>query len=252
MIFSLSGKNILVTGASSGIGRQIAIACSAMNARVILLGRNQERLDETLASLQDPALHLRYSADLLEYDKVESIIKDATGKTGKIHGVVNCAGISTTLPLRVINMNKMADLFHTNVFSAINLTKIVCKPAYIADDGASIIFISSVMSVVGEAGKTLYGMTKGALVAASKSLAIELAPRKIRVNCISPGVVVTPMSKSSFYSQNENTLNQIRSLHPLGLGRVEDIANPCVFLLSDEAGWITGTNLFVDGGYTAR
>ena len=252
MMFSLSGKNILVTGASSGIGRQIAIACSAMNARVILLGRNRERLEETRAAMQVPERHLYYSADLLEYDKIEPIIKGATGNIGKIHGLVNCAGISTTLPLRVTTMSKLTDIFQTNVSSAINLTKIVCKPAYIAENGASIVFMSSVMSVVGEAGKTLYAMTKGALVAATKSLAIELAPRKIRVNCISPGVVVTPMSDSSFYSKNEETLNQIKALHPLGLGQVADIAHPCVFLLSDGAGWITGTNLIVDGGYTAR
>jgi len=251
-MFSLSGKTILVTGASSGIGRQIAVACSVMDARVILLGRNWERLGETLAAMQNPDFHLRYSVDLAEYEKIESIVKDATGMTGKIHGLVHCAGISSTLPLRVINMEKVADLFRINVFSAINLTKIVCKQAYIVDDGASIVFVSSVMGIVGEAGKSLYGMTKGALIAAAKSLAVELAPRKIRVNCVSPGVVVTPMSQSSFYSQSEETLNKIRSLHPLGIGRVEDVANPCVFMLSDAARWITGTNFIVDGGYTAR
>ena len=108
------------------------------------------------------------------------------------------------------------------------------------------------MGSVGEVGKTLYSMTKGALLSASRSLALELAPKKIRVNCISPGVVDTPMSQSAVYSQSEESLNRIRSLHPLGLGRVEDVAHACVFLLSDEARWITGTNLFVDGGYTAR
>jgi NAD(P)-dependent dehydrogenase (short-subunit alcohol dehydrogenase family) len=108
------------------------------------------------------------------------------------------------------------------------------------------------MGVAGENGKTLYSMTKGALIAAVKSMSIELAPRKIRVNCISPGVVETPMSKSAVYSKDEDSLNRTKSLHPLGIGHPEDVANACIFLLSDASKWITGTNLVIDGGYLAR
>jgi len=118
--------------------------------------------------------------------------------------------------------------------------------------GGSIIFISSVMGVVGENGKTMYSMTKGALISAVKSLSIELATRKIRINAISPGVVETPMSKNAIYSRNEESLDKIKSLHPLGLGQPEDVANACVFLLSDASKWITGTNMLVDGGYLAK
>jgi NAD(P)-dependent dehydrogenase (short-subunit alcohol dehydrogenase family) len=147
---------------------------------------------------------------------------------------------------------KMDEFFHANVHSAINLTRIVTKQSRKSEEGASVVFISSVMGIVGENGKSLYSMTKGALIAGARSLAIELAPRNIRVNCISPGVVESPMSKGAIYSRNEESLNKIRGMHPLGLGRPEDVANASVFLLSDASRWITGTNLIVDGGYLAR
>ena len=250
--FQLTGKNILITGASSGIGRQCAITCSRMGANVILFGRNQERLNETLNCMDNISNHLVYSVDLLEYEKVEKIMNEIIQQKRIVHGLVNCSGISTTLPLKMISPQKMDDFFHANVHSSINFTKLAAKRASFSEDGGSIIFISSVMGVVGESGKTLYAMTKGALIAASKSLAIELADRKIRVNSISPGVVDTPLSQKSVYSQNEESLNKIKSYHPLGLGHTEDVANACVFLLSDASKWITGINLIVDGGYTAR
>jgi NAD(P)-dependent dehydrogenase (short-subunit alcohol dehydrogenase family) len=250
--FNLKGKNIIVTGASSGIGSQCAISCSRMGANVVLFGRNKERLSETLKGMDNIANHSVCSVDLLEYERVEEIIKEFVQHNGKINGLVNCAGISTTLPLKMITPQKMDDFFHSNVNSSINITKLAAKQVSFSEDGGSIIFISSVMGVVGESGKTLYAMTKGALIAASKSLAIELAGRKIRVNCISPGVVETPLSQKSAYSQNEESLNKIKSYHPLGFGNTEDVANACIYLLSDASKWITGINLIVDGGYSAR
>jgi NAD(P)-dependent dehydrogenase (short-subunit alcohol dehydrogenase family) len=250
--FHLKGKNILVTGASSGIGRQCAISCSRMGANVVLFGRNKERLNETLNCMENISNHLVYSVDLLEYERVDDIIKELVQLKGKINGLVNCVGISSTLPLKMINTQKMDDFFHTNVYSCINISKLAAKQTSFSEVGGSIIFMSSVMGIVGESGKTLYAMTKGALIAASKSLSIELATRKIRVNSISPGVVETPLSQKSFYSQNEDSLNKIKSYHPLGFGCTEDVANACIFLLSDASKWITGINLIVDGGYSAR
>jgi NAD(P)-dependent dehydrogenase (short-subunit alcohol dehydrogenase family) len=223
-----------------------------MGANVVLFGRNEVRLNETLNSMDNKSNHLCYSVDLLEYEKVDGIIKEIVLQKGKIHGLINCAGISTTLPLKMITPQKMDDFFHTNVHSSINITKVVSKQASFSEDGGSIIFISSVMGSVGESGKSLYAMTKGALLAASKSLAIELAVRHIRVNCISPGVVQTPLSDKSVYSQDEESLIKIKNYHPLGFGNTEDVANACLFLLSDASKWITGINLFVDGGYSAR
>ena len=250
--FTLKGKSVLVTGASSGIGRACAVQCAAMGARVILFGRNALRLEETRALMLNNAEHLIYTVDLTDYDMVGAIVKDMIGLVGNIHGVIHSAGISTTLPLKMITPEKLDLFFHTNVHGAIHLTKLVSSKSAMAPEGGSIVFISSVMGAVGEVGKTLYSLTKGALIAGSKSLALELASRKIRVNCVAPGVVESPMSNQSIYRQDEELLNRIKSYHPLGLGHPEDVANACVFLLSDATRWITGTTLFVDGGYTAR
>lgn len=250
--FNLNGKLIIVTGASSGIGRQCAITCSHMGASVALFGRDQDRLKETLSMMAEPHSHFVSSVDLLDYSRVDEIIGNLVDHRGRINGLINCAGISTTLPVNGISIEKLEHFLKTNVISAINLTKQAVKSTRFSKEGGSIIFMASVMGVTGEVGKTLYSLTKGAVVAAAKSMAIELAPRKIRVNAVSPGVVETPMSQKSVYSRNVDSLKLIKSLHPLGLGHPDDIAKSCVFLLSDAARWITGTNLIVDGGYLAR
>jgi len=250
--FSLDGKVILITGASSGIGRQCAINCSKVGATVALFGRNKERLNETLGLMHNKERHVVYINDLIEYDKVTNAVKDLVSQKGKINGMINSAGISTTLPLNALSPQKMEHYFNTNVIGPINLTRQVVKSGYVSEVGGSVVFISSVMGIVGEKGKILYAMTKGALIAAVKSMAIELADRNIRINSISPGVVETPMSDNAPYSRTEESRNRIEKLHPLGLGQPEDIANSCLFLLTDSARWITGTNLIVDGGYLAR
>jgi NAD(P)-dependent dehydrogenase (short-subunit alcohol dehydrogenase family) len=250
--FSLIDKVILVTGASSGIGRQCAITCSLMGASVVLLGRDNVRLGETLSLMENTDKHLLCVVDLIEYDKVAEEVQKIVVERGKISGLINCAGISTTLPLNAVSPQKMEQFLGTNVIGAVNLTRLVIRASHFSETGGSIIFISSVMGVAGENGKTLYSITKGALISAAKSMSIELATRKIRINCISPGVVETPMSKNAIYSRNEDSLSKIKSLHPLGLGQPEDVANACVFLLSDAARWITGSNLIVDGGYLAK
>jgi NAD(P)-dependent dehydrogenase (short-subunit alcohol dehydrogenase family) len=251
-IFGLQNKNIIITGASSGIGRQCAITASQLGARVVLIARNKEKLYETLDLMDSKEAHLICATDLMDFEATEIAIQDVMTVVGKMHGIIHAAGISTTLPLRSISATKMDAYFKTNVYGSIQLSRILTKPAYLTEQGASIIFLTSVMGVVGEVGKTIYSLTKGALVAGSKSMALELAPKKIRVNCISPGVVVTPMSSSAVYTQDEASLERTKSYHPLGLGNPEDIANGCMFLLSDASRWITGTNIIIDGGYTAR
>ena len=196
-IFSLSGKLVVVTGASSGIGRACAVLCAEMGAKVVLLGRDRERLEATRKAMQDSSDHLLYAVDLTDYEGVDAVVKDVVTRAGQLHGVVHSAGISTTLPLKLVTPDKMDLFFRTNVHGAIYLTKLVTRKAVMADSGGSIVFISSVMGAVGEVGKTLYSLTKGALLSASKSLAIELAPRLIRVNCVAPGVVETPIDRKS-------------------------------------------------------
>jgi NAD(P)-dependent dehydrogenase (short-subunit alcohol dehydrogenase family) len=250
--FSLNDKVIIVTGASSGIGRQCAISCAAQGAKVVILGRDDKRLDETMHKMDHPKRHLFATLDLTEYDKIDDLIKRSVLQLGKIDGIINCAGVSTTLPFNLSKPEKIEEYFKVNVQAAFNLTRVAVKPNYFSKSGGSIIFISSIMGVTGEMGKTIYSISKGALISGSKSLAIELASRNIRVNCISPGVVESPMSKQAVYSKDEESLNKIKALHPLGLGLPEDVANACVYLLSDASRWVTGTNLVVDGGYLAR
>ena len=222
-----------------------------MGAGVALFGRNQEGLETTLSMMTNPGEHLIFAVDITDYEKVENKVNELVRIKGKISGLINCAGISSTLPLNMVSVQRMDQFFRTNVIGTINLSKQVIKPANFAGEGGSIIFISSVMGVVGEKGKTLYSMTKGALISAVRSMAVELAQRKIRVNAISPGVVDTPMSENAVYSRNEESLKRTIAKHPLGFGQPEDVANACIFLLSDASRWITGINLLVDGGYTA-
>lgn len=247
--FSLQGKTILITGASSGIGREAAKICSDAGANLILLGRDEKRLKEVLESLSNEN-HESKALDLTDFDAVEDFAKTYLSTHKPIHGIINAAGISTTFPFKYASPAKMDPFFKTNVYGAFNISRLFSKK--VDPEGMSIIFITSVMATVGEKAKSIYGMTKGALVAGSKSLALELASRKIRVNCISPGVVDTPLIKASEYTQNQESFERIKEKHPLGIGKGEDVANACVFLLSDASRWITGIDLIIDGGYTAQ
>ena len=251
--FSLNNKTILVTGASSGIGRQTAVTLSKLGAQIILVARDLQRLEETRAAIRGPGEHLIISLDLTEYDLFNEKIEEIKQSVNKIDGIVHCAGISSTFALRSLNAAKLNAHFNINVNAGFMLTRqLLSSKSALVNADASIIFISSVMGVVGEVGKTAYAMTKGAIIAGVKSLSLELAVKKIRVNAISPGVVVTPMSSASFYSHDEHRFNKIKALHPLGLGEPEDVANACAYLLSDASKWVTGSNLIIDGGYTAR
>ncbi len=251
-MFDLTGKTILVTGASSGIGRECAIACSRLGAAVALFGRDSDRLAETRSLCAHRDDHLMVSLDLCDYDKVEAAIEECQQSCGELHGLVHAAGISTTMPLAATTPEDIDRFFATNVTSGVHLTKLAVKRRFWTPNGGSIVFISSVMGLVGDKGKITYSMTKSALLGGVRSMALELAARKIRVNAISPGVVDTPLSAAAVYSQTENSRRAIADLHPLGLGSPADVANAAVFLLSDEACWVTGTNLVIDGGYSAR
>ena len=250
--FTLEGKRIIITGASSGIGRQTAISCSQMGAQLLLIGRNEERLEETRNNLHNSEHHHLQSLDLSLTDTIKDELKGKLLDFGKIDGLVHSAGVSPTVPLRVIKQQTIRDTFAVNVDAAINLVQMVTKSKYRPDSGQSLVLISSVMATVGESGKSVYGMTKASLVAAANSLSVELAGQNVRINCISPGVVDTPMSQGSVYASDQEALIRIRSYHPLGLGAPEDIAHASVYLLSDASRWVTGTNMIVDGGYTAK
>lgn len=248
--FSLANKTLLITGASSGIGRQTAINCSFMGAQLILLGRNEDALTTTLESCDAPASHRYGLVDLGEENFASNLDEILGGE--KLNGFVHAAGISPILPLRSLSEKRFKENMQINLNAGIQLARLITKKAYIPDSGQSLVFIASVMASVGEPARVLYGATKGGLIAAVKSMAVELAPKNIRVNGISPGVVETPMAQKSNNYRDESTINEVKDKHPLGLGETADVADACVYLLSDAAKWVTGTNLVVDGGYTAQ
>lgn len=250
--FSVVNKNIIITGASSGIGRACAIVLSNMGANLFLFGRDEKKLDDTKKMLNDQQSHKTFVVDLTNFKLVENVFTNFKESSVKFHGLVNSAGVTSTMPLRGLSMLKVKSLFEINVMASLNISKIFSKKCFIDKSGANIIFISSVMASVGEVGKTSYSMSKGALKSAVKSLSIELAPKNIRVNSISPGVVRSPMSEKSYYSRSNESLQKIIEKHPLGIGDPDDVAKACAFLLSDASKWITGIDLVVDGGYLAK
>ena len=250
--FSLEGKVVVISGAASGIGRQCAINCSKMGAKLILLDLNAEGLEQTMTMVERPDEHFTAAVNLTDYERVPEVIKEAVSKVGRITGLLNCAGISTTLPLNVAKPDVLDKFFHVNVYTAYFLAQTVCKVGNFSKDGGSIVFFSSAAGQFGETCKSIYGMTKGALYSCAKSLACELARKNIRVNSISPGVIVTPINMNLPHIADPEQRKQTEALHLLGLGNPEDIANACIYLLSDASRWVTGSNLVVDGGYTTR
>ena len=251
--FSLENKVIIVTGASSGIGAQCAIDCSKMGARVVLVARNEERLKQTLEQCEEPSRHMILPLDLSSSEGLKEAVKDVVAKVGKINGVVNCAGMSSVTPLKLVTDELLDQFFRTNVYSAINLSKEVTRVGnYDKEVGCSIILFASIMGLCGEKCKTMYSATKGALIAAARSMACELAKNKIRVNVVSPGAIETPINAKLPHMADPELRKELEDKHLLGLGECSDISNACIYLLSDAAKWVTGQNFIVDGGYTCK
>lgn len=244
-IFSLEGKTILVTGASSGIGRGIALQCAKMGARVILNGRNKVRLEETLGMMAG-SNHSIVVADLSKQEEIERLVNDLP----EIQGWVNSAGIPIVSPVKRMKRDDVFNIFNVNIISSMLLFSLLLKSKKIKR-GASVVLISSVSgNYVGTPGDTAYQASKGATCAFSKGAAVELAPLGIRVNCINPGLVPTSiLEKSNLVNEDGHMLDIWIDKYPLKrLGTPEDIGSGAVFLLSDASSWITGQNLVIDGG----
>ena len=249
--FTLENKTLIVTGASSGIGQQVAISCSKMGAKVALIGRNVERLEETRKQLVGDG-HVVVSFELTDLNQQKEMVTDIVAKMGAIDGLVNCAGISTVLPFKLMTPDKLELFFKTNVYASIELTRQVLGVKNVNKQGASVIFLSSIMACVGENAKSLYSLTKGALIAGCRSLAVDYASKKIRVNVISPGLIDTAINRNQPYLADPEKRKKTEAMYPLGLGETTDISNACIYLLSDASRWVTGQNLIVDGGYTIQ
>jgi NAD(P)-dependent dehydrogenase (short-subunit alcohol dehydrogenase family) len=251
MMITLKGKNIFITGASSGIGRACALKAAGLGANVALVARNRENLEQTLASLPGDT-HGCFPCDVTESDRLEEVVRQAVNKLGTISGFIHSAGIEATIPLRNMNRGKFEEIFSVNVVAAFEIARLLSNKKYLDPGGSSFIFIGSVMGLLGEPGKVAYGSSKAALIGGTRSMALEVAPKNIRVNCIMPGLVETPMSAKLLQTIPENARQEIIKKHPLGLGQPDDIAHLCMFLLSDVSRWITGSALPIDGGYSAH
>jgi NAD(P)-dependent dehydrogenase (short-subunit alcohol dehydrogenase family) len=246
----LTGQTILVTGASSGIGRETARLISQLGARVVLVGRNEERLAETLRSLDGDG-NTAEPFDLSLTDEIPRWLKSISASAGPLHGLVHSAGIQRLRPLRVLTSAVLQEVMRTNLDAAVSLTKGFRQKGVCAANG-SVVLLSSVMSLVGQAGVTAYAASKGAINAVTRALAVELAPEHIRVNCVAPGYVETEMAAALWSSLTQDQRSAIESMHLLGVGKPRDVAYAVAFLLAETARWITGTVLVVDGGYTAH
>lgn len=241
--FSVAGKRVLVTGASSGLGRATAIALATCGAAVVACGRDAGRLDATRAELPGDG-HAIALGDLTQDDVMDATVEVA----GKVDGVVHCAGISVPTPLRLAKREFVEAVMRTNYVAPMMLTQRLLAKSRVAK-GGSILFLASSAAYRGVAGTAIYGASKGALVAAVRSIALETAKHGIRVNCLAPDLVETPLIETSGTLQGTGEwLDMQRRLHPLGLGKPEDVANAAIFFLSDASRWITGTSLLMDGG----
>jgi len=251
LFLDFQGKKVVVTGASSGIGRTVAVELGRNGAQLVLIGRNQVRLEETASQIADPRTHV-LCFDLAAHAEILPKIKSLSDKTGRIYGLCHCAGIVETRPLSSCKIEGINAIMDINVSAGIELARAVCRRDIMEETGGAILFVSSIYSHVGMPGQIGYSATKGAISAAARAMAMELAPRRIRVNTISPGLIRTPMIEESFSKLSEEQVRKIEGSFPLGIGRLEDVAKAASFLLAPQSRWITGIDLMVDGGYTAQ
>lgn len=239
--FSLEGKTILVTGASSGIGRGIAIICAKMGATVILNGRNQMKLGTTLTQL-DPGEHKFIAADLSDSESMSRMVAELPA----LDGVVHCAGIGQRVLCKVATEQDVNSVMDANFKGPVLLQTELLKQKKIKK-GASIIFVASIATWSPSIGNAYYSASKGAIVSYANCLALELAPRKVRVNCISPAMVWTDLVLQE--GVDEEQLKVDEQNYPLKrYGTPEDIANLAVYMLSDASVWMTGSNVKISGG----
>lgn len=244
----LLGKRVLISGASSGIGRACAILCSQLGASVIVCGRNHDRLKQTMNSLVGIG-HLALPFELNDEGSIVDALSTLKG-TDPISGYIHSAGIERTNPLKTVNLDDFSEMFKTNVGSAAIICRMISKPGMYDKQGLSIVLISSISGIMGEKGKIEYSGTKSALFGLTKALALELSGKGARVNNICPAMVSTEMQERIFQSLPEESVKAIRDKHLLGILEPDDVANMAAFLISDLAKHITATSITIDSGYS--
>lgn len=238
---------ILVTGASSGIGSFIAKSLSK-NYKVIIHGRDAEKINQVIAGCENPPQQIAFVADLQQYEDLEIVLgKFITEKNIEVTGFVHCAGFMNMLPAKMTSVAAIQKTFSTNLFSVAMIVKVLLQRKVNAGALKNVVFISSNISNFGAKAFSLYSASKAGIDGLMRSLAVELAPT-IRVNSVLPGAIHTPMTTAIF--QDEEKVKSMLSTYPLGEGFPEDISNMVEFLLSDKSKWITGQQFTVDGGRT--
>ena len=245
----LTGKHIVVTGASSGLGRQTCITASQLGANVSLIARNEEKLQETV-SLMEGTGHSIFSFDVTQIDAIEDLIKTIVERNGKINGLVHAAGAFPRKPLSMTKYEFLRDMMDLHVHSFVEMVRIMGKKK-MSEDNASIVAVSSASTISADKGQIAYIATKGALDRVIRPMAIELGEsRKFRVNTVNPGWIKTDMYYSFIEEQGQERMNEILTPCFLGASEPVDVANTIAFLLSDASKMITGQNIVIDGGWT--
>lgn len=242
--YSLEGKTILVTGASSGIGKATAIECSKLGARVVITGRDEARLQQILSSLEGEG-HVVITADLGEDDGIRFLVE----RVPVLNGIVHAAGISDTVLFQFLKKERLENIFNINFFAPVVLSQLLLKKKLL-QKGGSIVFLSSIDGpVTAHIGNSMYSATKGALSAMMRNMSIELASKGIRVNAVLPGMTETPLIHNDDITQEQ--LNKDMELYPLKrYADPREIAWAIIYLLSDASTFTIGASLVVDGGFT--
>ncbi len=242
--FSLEGKTVLVTGASSGIGRETAIQCSKMGAKLIITARNEERLNETLSQLQGDG-HRMIIAELTNPEDLETLV----GAIDALQGLVLCAGKGMTASFPFSTPDKYQSIFNVNFFAPVELLRLLVKKKKLVKE-SSVVFVSSIGGLWSfSLGNGVYGASKAAINSAMKFCAKELATKKIRVNAVNPGMVNTNLIQNGTISEEQQKLD-IETYPLKRYGEPQEIAYGIIYLLSDAASWVTGHSLVIDGGKT--
>lgn len=245
--YNFKDKRFVVTGATSGIGKRVASDLAKSGAIVLAIGRRQEKLSELKELYGDKIVTA--PLDVNNFVLLKSAL-ESFSESGKINGSLHAAGINKYTPLRAFNWTDADNILRTSLNAGIEMTRILTSKKITSEKGSHV-FISSVAGIKGELGFTAYSAAKAAVIGAVRSMALELAIKDIRVNAITPGWLPTEMT-DSIEARYPGRLETIKLQHPLGIGSVEDVSNLVLFLLSDEAKWITGTNIVIDGGYSIR
>lgn len=245
-MITLLNKKILITGASSGIGRATAILFSSLGAEVIITSRNSEKLKETFFSLKENPENQMICGDLTSLDDIKNIVS----QIGALDGFVHCCGKVLPVPVKFIKEDHLRDVFGVNYFSAVNIISELLKHKKI-NNHCSIAFISSVSTLHSYFGGAPYISSKAALEGYAKTLALELLPKKVRVNVLQPALVNTAIFESTIEAAiDSDEMKKLIARYPLGVGEPEDIANALAYFISDASKWITGSCLKMDGGLT--